>query len=257
MKTFDHNQTGGLKLVTERLSELQDAYSIYTGLARMAGDKAILSGCEILGNTVTDGTVMIGGEILEFKGAVKQDTVIVKEDLTSVQFEDGSIKPFQKNRYATFGFSAGAYQWSQFKRVPVLIDIPQVITDLSTALNNKIDAFTNALGFLRKGEVFIGDINGKPVGWSYTGVDYTVQLINNVNGSNTGGDDLYQITFTNPLETNSYKVFTSVNYSGSYIANNDVIFTISNKTTTGFQLSARELSLDIQNLTVDYIIFKN
>ncbi|GAA4156560.1 hypothetical protein GCM10022217_15680 [Chryseobacterium ginsenosidimutans] len=255
MKTFDFNQTGGLKLVTETLSGLQDAYSIFTGVAKMAGDKAILSGCEDLGTTVTDGYVVIGNETLEFKGAVKQTTVIIKEEITSIQFEDGNLKPFETYRYATFGFSPGAYNWDDFKRVPVLINLPDQISALSTMLNNKIDDLTNAIGYMRKGNIFIGDINGKTVGWTYSGAGYTIQLMN-TSGNTAGGDDLYKITFTVPLETTDYVVFTAINYVGDYNSNNDVMASITNKTLNGFDVSFREVSPIIQSLSLDYIIFK-
>ncbi|AYZ12878.1 hypothetical protein EGY05_13510 [Chryseobacterium arthrosphaerae] len=120
MKTFDFNQTGGFKLVTEVLAGLQDGYSIFSGVAKMAGDKAIVSGCEDLGTNISDGIVIINGETLEFKGGVKQATVIIKEEKTQAAFEDGSVKDFETYRYAAFGFSVTAYNWADFKRVTPL-----------------------------------------------------------------------------------------------------------------------------------------
>lgn len=256
MRTFNFNQTEGLKLVTQTLSGLQEAYQIFIGMAKMAGNKAILSGCEELGNTIGNGVVVIGDEILDFKGGVKQDTVIIKQEITQSQFENGVFKDFETYRYATFGFAANSFDWNAFKRVPVLIDIPDQISTISTTLNAKIDALSNAIGFLRKGEIFIGDVNGKPVGWEFIGSDYTVKLINNTSGGGSGGDDLYQVTLNNALEDANYKVFLSIRYNGNYVANNDVIVTVSNITNTGFQLSVRELSMDTQNVTFEYIIFK-
>lgn len=253
MKRFNFNQTGGLKLVTETLSGIQDAYSIYSGALKMVGDKAILSGCEELGGTVTNGFVVIGDEVLEFRGAVKQDTVIIKEEIKNMQFEDGSLRPFETYRYVTFGYAVNALTWSSFKRVPALIELPSQLA----ALNNKIDNLTNTIGFLRKGEIYVGDISGKNVGWVFNGLDYKIQLINAAPGGVNGGDDLYQITFNTPLETSAYKIFTSIKYNGSYGANNDVIFSTSSYTNTGFQLSVREVSPDVQNISFDYIIFKN
>lgn len=250
MKTFNFNQTGGFKLTTDTFSAVQSAYKIYSGVAKMAGDKAILSGCEVIGNTVSDGYVVIDGELLEFKGSIKQDTVIIKEEITTVDYEDGSIKTFETNRYAAFGFSAGAFQWADFKRVPVLIDLPQQLTNISTTLNNKIDALANSIGFLRKGNIFIGDINAKAAGWTYSGEGYTVQLMN------AGVDELYRVTFTTPLEVSDYRVYTSINYVGSYVFNNDVISAIANKNAAGFDISIREVSADVQNINLDYIIFK-
>ncbi|MEG0927269.1 hypothetical protein [Chryseobacterium sp.] len=131
MRTFDFNQTGGLKLVTETLDGLQQAYSIYNGVARMAGDKSILSGCEDLGTNIGDGYVMINGELLEFKGAVKQATVIVKQEIVKMAFEN-DVKDFETYRYATFGFSTDAYQWAEFKRVTPLNTIEERLSRLET-----------------------------------------------------------------------------------------------------------------------------
>lgn len=120
MKIFDFNQPGGFKVVTETLSEMQNAYLIFERVARMAGNKSIMSGCEELGNTITDGVVLIGDEVLEFKGGIKQNTVIIKEDTVTGTFENGTEKIIQKNRYATFGFSPTAFIWTDFKRVTPL-----------------------------------------------------------------------------------------------------------------------------------------
>ncbi|KQT17436.1 hypothetical protein ASG31_08475 [Chryseobacterium sp. Leaf404] len=255
MKLFNFNQTGGFKLVTDILTKIQSAYSIYNGVARMAGDKAILSGCEDLGTSVGDGYVVINGEMLEFKGALKQTTVIIKEEIGTADFEDGSTKPFETNRYATFGFSTTSFPWAEFKRVPALNSLPATITTLETNLNTKIDNLINALGFLKKGNVFIGDIANKPNGWTTTGAGYSIYLINST-PSGSGGDDLYRIVFTEPLPTNDFMLYGTINYSGDFNANNDVIFSITNKNVNGFDLSIREVSQIVQNLNFDFIIFK-
>lgn len=250
MRLFNFNQTGGFKLVTDILTKIQTAYSIYNGVAKMAGDKSILSGCEDLGTSVGDGYVVINGELLEFKGALKQATVIIKEEITQADYEDGSLKDFENYRYATFGFSGNAANWDEFKRVPALNTLPTLISNVENTLNTKIDALANAIGFMRKGSIFIGDINAKSVGWLGSGDGYSVVLMN------TGTDELYRVTFTNPLETSEYRVYTSMHYSGNYVFNNDVISATANKTVNGFDLTLREVSPDVQNLTVEYIIFK-
>lgn len=256
MKKFNFNQTEGLEFNTETLAGIQDAYQIFEGVARMAGNKAILSGCEELGTTISNGIVVIDGEVLEFKGGVKQDKIIIREEITNAQFENGSWKPFEYYRYATFGFSVNSFSWAEFKRVPTLVNLPGQIAAISETLNNKIDALTNALGFVKKGEIYVGDVSGKSLGWTYTGSDYKIQLINAAPGGVNGGDDLYQVTFNTALEVSTYKVFTSIKYNGSYGANNDVIFSVSNFTNTGFQLSVREVSPDVQNISFDYLILK-
>ena len=256
MIRFNFNQTGGLKIITQVLSRIQDAYSIINGVAKMAGDKAILSGCEVNGTNVSNGTVVINGETLDFVGGILQTKVIIVEDISKAVFKDGSVKSFETYRYAMFGFSDSAINWADFKRVPILNLIPEQIENLQTSLNSKINGLIESIGFLKKGNIYIGDIQGNSEGWTYSEADYTISLLQKNIGSTSGGDDYYQITFVKPLSTPNYNIFTSINYSGGYVDNNDVIIAITNKTINGFNLSAREVSPIIQNISIDYILFE-
>lgn len=158
MKTFDFNQSGGFKLVTEVFAGLQDGYSIFSGVAKMAGEKAIVSGCEDLGTNIGDGIVIINGETLEFKGGVKQPTVIIKEEITSAQYEDGTMKPFETYRYATFGYSVNAFNWVDFKRVTPLNTLEERISKLEKAAAPIIDGGARVL--------WMKPANTIPAGWA-------------------------------------------------------------------------------------------
>lgn len=85
----------------------------------MAGNKAIISGCEEIGNTITPGTVFINGELFPFEGGAKGDTVIIKEETNEVTFEDGFLRPLETIRTAAFGRSTPekTYNWEDFKCV--------------------------------------------------------------------------------------------------------------------------------------------
>ncbi|WP_086984793.1 hypothetical protein [Elizabethkingia miricola] len=122
MKTFNFNQTGGFKLTTETLSDIQDAYSIVERVAQVAGNMAIISGCKEAsgGASITNGVVMINDELLDFIGGGKQNTVIIREVITERKFENGEMKPVGKYRFATFGFSNEYFVWADFKRIPPL-----------------------------------------------------------------------------------------------------------------------------------------
>ncbi|OBS12530.1 hypothetical protein ATE49_04720 [Elizabethkingia miricola] len=122
MRTFNYNQTGGFKVTTETLADITPAYSIVEGVARMAGNKAIISGCveTNAGAVISDGIVMINGELLEFKGGAKQNTVIIREIITQKKFENGEMKDVIIDRFATFGFSQDSLPWTDFKRIPAL-----------------------------------------------------------------------------------------------------------------------------------------
>lgn len=124
MNRLNFNQTGGFPLSTNILDAMQEAYSVFNSLGSLAGDKAIISGCEVSGNTVADGVIYLNGEVLAFKGGALGVSVIVKEDTESRIFEDGATKPVIFKRYATFGSSTPekTFAWADFKRFDNLIE---------------------------------------------------------------------------------------------------------------------------------------
>lgn len=127
MNKINFNQTGGFPLSTNILDAMQSAYAIFNQLGSLAGNKAIISGCEQLGNTVADGVIFLNGEILPFKGGAIGTSVIIKEESESRVFEDGATKPVIFKKYATFGSSTPekTFVWADFKRVDNLLDLTE------------------------------------------------------------------------------------------------------------------------------------
>ena len=117
MNSINVNQTGGFPLTTDVLSYMQNAYKIFNAMSGISGDLIILSGCEVVGNTVSDGVVAIEGEIYPFQGTTLGSHVFVKEVNTSKIFEDGSQKTVLVEKVATFGSSTKSYPWEGFRRV--------------------------------------------------------------------------------------------------------------------------------------------
>ena len=124
MNKINFNQAGGFPLSTNILDAMQSAYAIFNQLGNLAGNKAIISGCEQLGNTVADGVIFLNGEILPFKGGAIGSSVIIKEESESRVFEDGATKPVIFKKYATFGSSLPekTFVWAEFKRFENLIE---------------------------------------------------------------------------------------------------------------------------------------
>ena len=85
------------------LAFMQNAYSLFNHLGHLAGNLAIISGCEQTGNTIAAGTVFINGELLPFEGGAKSDSIFIKEVTNEVTFEDGFLRPLETIRTATFG----------------------------------------------------------------------------------------------------------------------------------------------------------
>ena len=118
-------QTGGWPLKSERLQELQTAYSIFNAYGSLAGNLTIISGCETLGTTVTDGVVFIDGELYDFKSAsvTPSSTVIIIETPINRGFKNGVVKTVHTLRYATFGTAETSWPWSDFKLLDPITEL--------------------------------------------------------------------------------------------------------------------------------------
>lgn len=124
MNRVNYIQTGGFPMDTHNLDFLQNCFRLLNSLGDLAGDKAIISGCKITGNSISNGVVYLNGEIIEFRGGTIGTNVIIKEEAVSGTFENGSFKPIEITRYLTFGSSTPekTFAWSDFKRFENLIE---------------------------------------------------------------------------------------------------------------------------------------
>lgn len=140
MNYINLNQTGGFPLSTNILDAMQTAYSVFNKLGSLAGNLAIISGCEVSGSNVANGVVYINGELLEFRGGVQSANVIIKDEADTRTFEDGSSKQVIHTRYATFGNGTAVFPWVNFKRIFPTTEIQAFKDDFETriqALENK------------------------------------------------------------------------------------------------------------------------
>ena len=169
MNKINFNQTGGFPLSTNILDAMQSAYAIFNQLGSLAGNKAIISGCEQLGNTVADGVIFLNGEILPFKGGSIGTSIIIKEESESRVFEDGATKPVIFKKYATFGSSLPekTFVWAEFKSIKNLISLAQEKAE-KTALKTAEDKIAELekqkpiIGEIKQG---IFDLDNLPEGW--------------------------------------------------------------------------------------------
>ncbi len=116
MNRINFDNTGGFPLGTYTLDFMQQSYQMLQVLGSIAGNLSILSGCEEVGRSITDGVVYINGEVLPFKGAPISEKVIIVETLQKRIFKDGVEKAVEYSRYATFGNSTSGHLWADFKR---------------------------------------------------------------------------------------------------------------------------------------------
>ena len=116
MNKINFDNTGGFPLGAYTLDFMQKSYQLLNTLGNIAGNLSILSGCEEVGRSITDGVVYIDGEVLPFKGAPISEKVIIVETSQKRIFKDGVEKAVEYTRYATFGNSINGRLWADFKR---------------------------------------------------------------------------------------------------------------------------------------------
>jgi hypothetical protein len=127
MNKLNFNQSVGFPLDTDILTEMQKAYTLLNALGAISGNFSIISGCTLTGSTVSDGTVYINGELLEFKGGLAQTNVIIVEIKTALEFEDTSTHDVVFTRHVTFGTATTQWAWSSFKRGLETKEIPEAL----------------------------------------------------------------------------------------------------------------------------------
>lgn len=159
MNKTNFNQTGGFPLKTERLQEMETAYSIFNAFGSLAGDLTIISGCALAGSTIGDGKVYINGELLDFKQAAvtPTSTVVIIEEAVNRGFKNGVVKTVHTKRYATFGTAEASWLWSNFKRV----DAMSVMMARLDVMEKKTAVFQSGGGMVLWNKPAV-DI---PVGW--------------------------------------------------------------------------------------------
>jgi hypothetical protein len=133
MNLLNFLQRVGFPMDVNVLDNMQKAYQLFNGLGALAGDLSIIKGCELTGNTVSNGVVYINGEVLEFRSGLVSENVIIVEEKETAEFENTEIHEIHYVRYATFGVATTSYPWASFKRA-----FPT--RDIATALAEKVNS---------------------------------------------------------------------------------------------------------------------
>ncbi len=108
-------------LYSEGLAKLQNAIFLTANLALLGGGRYILSGCteSVVNNvaTISDGLVVVDGEILELVGAAKKDKITIREVKTSLSAFGVDYPESYVTRYVEFS-ATGEYNWADFEKIP-------------------------------------------------------------------------------------------------------------------------------------------
>lgn len=272
-------QTGGVPLTNDLMANIMDAMKLYDVLGDVTGNFTILSGCEpVAGSTtvVSAGVVVINGEVLPFEGGSIFNKVYIHTEDVYKTFEDQTSKLLVKKKTVKFGSAVVEYNWADFTRITTLKDMMDIIEDKQDQIDDLNFYFDNLLaqfnthlantsnphavtaeqiGILKRGSIYIGDVQGKSLGWSYSGGDYTVSLVQKSANTSAGGDDSYSVVFNSALPTANYMVLGSFKFA-NWNNDNDLIYAIGNKTVSGFEIAIREVSQNVQNVYFEYLIIQ-
>jgi len=118
MNRIDFSHSGGFPLDTDTLNFLQTSFTHpIKELTKLGGDNYIISGVTDDGAKTTDGWVVIKGEIMPFKGDLKQSTIVIVTNAQTVDFENGAERDVYFTRYATFGVSLDSIPFASLARM--------------------------------------------------------------------------------------------------------------------------------------------
>ncbi|MDB0603288.1 hypothetical protein PL373_19580 [Tenacibaculum maritimum] len=269
MNYIDFQQNGGFPLETNTLTEMQKAWQIFNAFGFLAGDKTIISGCEVIGNQITNGFIYLDGELLEFRGGIKQNSVVIIQEETKATFEDKTEKPVYFTRYATFGVSGNSIPWSDFKHIDNLIVLSSQVKELKSELDKKatevdLESLSKRVKKLEDGivmpattsEVLEGNISDKYIAPKTLPQNFVKTLYSSkhVIGNIPQTDWNTTIYFPNVGTTNYLIVGNLVSVSGYAFAENDIAWVYFDKKANSFSLSFRELSGGLKDFEFHFSI---
>ena len=112
-------------LSTQALTFLQDMVFSVATLALLGGRNYILSGCEETEGKVSDGVIVIDGEILPFQGGNVVDTITIVEEKEAVTANGLTFEEARIRRYVKFATGTGSnyHEWAMFRPLQTIAEI--------------------------------------------------------------------------------------------------------------------------------------
>ena len=113
-------------------------------LSKLGGGNYILEGCVEVNGEVSDGSIVIDGELMGFKGGQKKDYIVIVETKETVYDEEGTgeLKEYPEayiSRHATFA-DDGKLKWDGIKRIVTNFELDNRIASLrGEPLSTKLD----------------------------------------------------------------------------------------------------------------------
>lgn len=212
MNNINFNQTGGFPLSTNILDAMQEAYQLFNELGEAVGKNCILSGCNTVGVNISDGVVVINGEILPFKGSgnFTGATVAVRETIENKIFEDATSKPVIYQRYAQLTTGEGI-PFSSLPRIKPMVELTKAAVPVGL-----ISMWSGALRNIPLGWVLCDGQNGAPDlrNRFIVGAGNGLDFVSKYTVGNTGGLDKVTLT-TAQLPTHNHEG-SNLDYAGDH-----------------------------------------
>jgi hypothetical protein len=122
-KQIDFSYTGGFPLDEDTLGYLQSSYTgALAAVAKLAGDKVILTGVVVTGSTVSAGWISYAGRLIPFLGGSVAAKVYIQNAGSVAMFEDGVNKTVFFEETATCA-ALGDFNFSELVRLSSLQNI--------------------------------------------------------------------------------------------------------------------------------------
>lgn len=279
MKLIDFNFIGGFPLTQHTLQYMQESYlNTLSALAAYVGDSVIVSGMLENSGNVADGWVIISGELMPFLGGVKQSTVVVITETGDEVFEDDNTRTVYFKKYARFG--AGDITYSDLKRLSTLSGIDDSVKMLTSSLSIISDQFAahllseNPHG-VTKAQVGLGNlpnVKSDDTNLNDSNVLATARAVNDLRLAtesenrilyvasypigDISTDKLVTVTHSQNIVVPYMPVCTLRGKSADWDDDNDVMFVVRNVSANSFQVAIREVSNNVQNLELDYMLVR-
>lgn len=187
MNKIDFLKYTTFPLDSNTMDFMQKMIETVVGMSAVCGEKVIVSGCTVNGNHVSDGLVIIKGELLEFKGDVRMDKVYIEETREQVVCLEEAFDDLYIRRCVKFGNGDGVnnFNWSEFR---YLDDIPVLMGKIAGLQSGKTDKghthtisdITNLpVSVVPKGLIAMwsGSTTAIPSGWTLCNKGYVYQGI--------------------------------------------------------------------------------
>lgn len=245
-KRIAFENLGGNPLDQQSWEFMQDSYrSALAAVAKLCGDKTILTGVEVAGGNVTPGWISYNGELVRFVGGAVSAEVVVVETSNLVSYNDGSQYQVEFEKVAYCG-APGAFLLSDLKPLSTILGIKTALETLAQLFATHTHTYASLTD---KPAAYIGYSGSFLItdGIAAAGVSTTINV--------------YEAMYTVPIPDQGgtpYKVFiTMVGLSADPTTDNDILYIVRNLQPNYFQVVIREIAATYQLIRIDYLIVKS